>query len=659
MKSVPAITVHHGPCLAGMKKHLPDNSVHAIVTDPPYGLSPKSSKKIISDNFFRLFNIMLPNFYERNPQRIKYSDFVRIPVQDVELSRFEHVPCIKPWISVPKSAVDLQGGIEVGEKKIKAGGKLTAGFTTDDVLVNEIHPDGSKHIGNYVLDFGDAVDFSGSDVSGRYFGEFADGCFTMPVSSIVAPCFPSLQTHPTSSFFGKGIREDIRCGDDSGGNAGTAGRVLASGGAEGGLVLCFGNLTNGAQKFNPTITTFDKEAVSKFVCPKIVRTFAAAGELSSKFEPCLVRFVADATNGARSVYSFHLYLPKNLLTNLQKAFDNAKGFMRQKWDHDVPPVATWREAYRVLKPGGYMLVACGTRTQHRMAVNIEDAGFEIGDVITWHYGSGMPHGLDVGKAMEKKGLISENKQGDWAGYNTQLKPATEFWTLARKPLSEKTTVDNLLVHGTGALNIGASRIPYEAGDRLLLGGTYGAGRTSGKGTAIFGSAEGTVAFSLPGGRYPANLVLDDYAAALLDHQAPDCGAAAPVKKTTRGKTKNSYNPFQAQGDDGRSFRADSGGASRFFYVAKPGPKERGAGNDHETVKPVKLMEYLVRLITPTGGTVLDLYAGSGTTGVACDNLGFDCILFEKLKKNVRIIQNRLAENRAGRERLAARKAVRA
>ena len=230
-------------------------------------------------------------------------------------------------------------------------------------------------------------------------------------------------------------------------------------------------------------------------------------------------------------------------------------FMNKHWDAEVPKVDLWREVLRVLKPGGHLLSFGGTRTYHRMVVAVEDAGFEIRDQIQWIYGSGFPK--------------SHNLKDDWQGFGTALKPANEPIVLARKPLSEKTVADNVLKWGTGALNVDGCRIATDelankiyrnSGDNLSWGGTYGRGE-------VRGNAQG---------RWPANLILDETAAEMLDKQSGMLSKSGGSK----GK-RNSAQWFGAIKNNGmtlggRSFR-DSGGASRFFYVAKSSKRERNEG----------------------------------------------------------------------------------
>ncbi|RYZ74263.1 MAG: site-specific DNA-methyltransferase [Proteobacteria bacterium] len=334
-------------------------------------------------------------------------------------------------------------------------------------------------------------------------------------------------------------------------------------------------------------------------------------------------------------------------------------FMGKTWDYQVPTTEIWKECLRVLKPGGHLLAFGGTRTYHRLVVNIEDAGFEIRDQIMWIYGSGFPKSMDISKAIDKEagaerteskpnphfipgrekglkesGVGTELSSGlkaqpeslslpatddakKWSGYGTALKPANEPICLARKPLSEKTVAKNVLKHGVGGLNVDASRI--ETTDNLNGGAYSGADRASKDGTIM--KIRGEVGeFEQPTGRFPANILFDEAAAAVLDEQSGF--SKSSVRKLNGDEIKAPKNAFGDYGKRTEGGVNDSGGASRFFYVAKASKKDRGEGNTHPTVKPIKLMEYLVKLVTPEGGVVLDPFMGSGTTGVAALNNGF-------------------------------------
>ena len=346
-------------------------------------------------------------------------------------------------------------------------------------------------------------------------------------------------------------------------------------------------------------------------------------------------------------------------------------FMAKKWDYDVPSVEVWEEAMRVLKPGGHALIACGTRTQHRMVVNIEDAGFEIRDVVSWIYGSGFPKSLNISKAIDKAAgkvgpiigknpafrenqlkhdaqwetaIRPEHKRGpatdaakQWDGWGTALKPSSEFFTLCRKPLSEKTIAANVLKWGTGGINIDGCRV--ETGEncsrKKSLVKDTAAG--FGKGVAMGGNGHDA-------GRFPANLIHDGSQEVL--ELFPETKSGATTNKQT-ASSMFGKRTMKAQG-------GSQGSAARFFYCAKASKKDRDEGmegfdgvktndgrkvdadnafqrgasvrkNSHPTVKPTALMAYLCRLITPTGGVVLDPYMGSGSTGKAAVREGFSFV----------------------------------
>ncbi|WP_240998615.1 DNA methyltransferase [Pseudomonas viridiflava] len=378
-------------------------------------------------------------------------------------------------------------------------------------------------------------------------------------------------------------------------------------------------------------------------------------------------------------------------------------FMGAKWDYDVPDVAVWAECLRVLKPGGHLLAFAGTRTQHRMAVRIEDAGFEIRDMIAWVYGSGFPKSMNVSKAIDKaagatREVVSEgqpvkrmipgadqNASGSWIkdngreyvptmstaateaaqqweGWGTALKPALEPITVARKPFSG-TVANNVLMHGTGAINIEGCRVEVHdgayaancSGDR----GHAGSRLTGAHGATDLSPGGGSAA----SGRWPANLIHDGSPEVVAMFPAK-AGASAPVMGTEpSAATKSVYGQISRQASN--AFHGDSGSAARFFYCAKTSPKDRHEGlnrpgpqfkhgttlrqvedadtqgNNHPTVKPTDLMRYLCRLVTPPGGVVLDPYMGSGSTGKAAILEGFDFIGCDNVADHVSIATARI------------------
>ena len=292
-------------------------------------------------------------------------------------------------------------------------------------------------------------------------------------------------------------------------------------------------------------------------------------------------------------------------------------FMGKKWDYDVPTVDVWAEVLRVLKPGGHLLAFAGTRTQHRMAVRIEDAGFEIRDMIAWCYGSGFPK--------------SHNLDGNWTGWGTALKPAMEPITVARKPLLESTVAANVLEHGIGAINVDGCRVGTNGGTTRSEQAPY----------AASGWRTGHKIETLNAGRWPANLIHDgsDEVMGLFPAQA---GAAAPVHRRNGDKFRHSYGAFAGNIDEaGSTFHADTGSAARFFYCAKASKADREQGNGHPTVKPTDLMRYLCRLVTPPGGVVLDPFMGSGSTGKAALLEGFGFIGIEREAEYLEIARGRI------------------
>lgn len=383
-------------------------------------------------------------------------------------------------------------------------------------------------------------------------------------------------------------------------------------------------------------------------------------------------------------------LPSNFVDSIVTDPPYGLSFMGKKWDYEVPSVEFWKEVYRVLKPGGHILSFGGTRTYHRMVVNIEDAGFEIRDQVMWIYGSGFPKSHNIGKAVDKiqgnerefvgehpcknnhtsQSLNTRTTHNDYTkgtspyeGWGTALKPANEPICVARKPLSEKTIADNVLKWGTGGINIDGCRIGNEVlthkgcgSANNFIGGSFEKGST------------GDVEYTNEG-RFPANIIFDESAAELLDKQSgiskstkafmsvPDItgGSYVGYKGATDKKTERGHN--------------DKGGASRFFYVAKVSKKERNLGlddsfdketkgyrpgealggqqidvikkNTHPTLKPINLMTYLCRLVTPVGGIVLDPFMGSGSTGISAMLEGFDFIGMEMDEEYFKIAEARI------------------
>ena len=341
----------------------------------------------------------------------------------------------------------------------------------------------------------------------------------------------------------------------------------------------------------------------------------------------------------------------------------------------------WAKAcLRVVKPGGLLLAFGGTRTYHRLICAVEDAGWEIRDCLMWLHGQGFPKAADIGKMIDKaKGAVREvvgtklgqrgysladngrtndiygdlhNPEAEcaitapataeaakWTGWAAALKPAWEPIVLAMKPM-DGTQAHNALTWGVAGMNIDAARIGENPGYK------YNADRNGttfhgNQGERIKQSAakKGSQFIESTKGRWPANLLLDEDAAAQLDKQT---GALTSGSNNVRTKPGDGYHGGMGKAGDVQVSYGDSGGASRFFYCGKATKKERGPGNDHPTVKPLDLMKYLLTLLsTPDGGMILDPFAGSGTTLLAAQQLGRRCIGVELTEHNCEIVRGRL------------------
>lgn len=386
----------------------------------------------------------------------------------------------------------------------------------------------------------------------------------------------------------------------------------------------------------------------------------------------------------------------------------SKGFMGKKWDNWVPSPSVWREVFRVMKHGAHGLVFAGSRTQDLMSISLRLAGFEVRDTCMWLYGSGFPKSHNIalridkkqghpnrGKAIptassyqasdiEKQHKLTSNpvdaytaKTSDsekWVGWGTALKPAYEPIILIRKPL-EGTIAENVLKHGVGGINIDATRIKYEDSEGIDFSKVHEQKTASYEKSGWTGHVAkvgSKIQSHKPSGRWPANILLDETTASMLDEQSGTLksGTASQKSRAWGVAGDATISGWQANGSEG--YR-DAGGASRFFYTAKASKKEREAGlahlpkkpcgtydgrtehpkggplggpvpqrtNTHPTVKPLNLMRYCVRMVTPKGGTVLDPFCGSGSTLCAGVLEGFEIIGIERESEYVEIAKRRV------------------
>lgn len=404
-------------------------------------------------------------------------------------------------------------------------------------------------------------------------------------------------------------------------------------------------------------------------------------------------------------------MPENSVDSIVTDPPYGLSFMGKKWDYDVPSEDIWRECLRVLKPGGHLLAFAGTRTQHRMAVRIEDAGFEIRDMIAWLYGSGFPKSLDVSKAIDKA-AGAEREEGipgphydkrgsgsgspcfgdgirdkstalvtapatdaarEWSGWGTALKPALEPITVARKPLAG-TVAANVLAHGCGGINVDACRVGTREENES---GWSKTGSNASENRSMSGANYDRDAKGEAGtGRWPANVIHDG-----SDEVLAGFPVNAPSGSGNKSPRQHSDNGVYGKGlgwSPNPSIGGDTGSAARFFYCAKASKFDRDEGceglelrkankngsglgrdcslesrkdengddlirarNHHPTVKPVDLMRYLCRLVTPPGGTVLDPFMGSGSTGKAALLEGFQFIGIERDAEYLEIAKARI------------------
>jgi site-specific DNA-methyltransferase (adenine-specific) len=333
-------------------------------------------------------------------------------------------------------------------------------------------------------------------------------------------------------------------------------------------------------------------------------------------------------------------------------------FMGKGWDHAVPGVEFWAEALRVAKPGAHLVAFGGTRTFHRLACAIEDAGWEMRDCLSWLYGSGFPKSHDVSKAMDKAagvefdarpasgvGFMGPSGPGgynvtknhltrvgestdlarQWQGWGTALKPAWEPIILARKPLAG-TVAANVALHGTGALNVDGCRVGTDGGTakgtfpKEPSNGTYGNG--------INGACE---IVDIGKGRWPANVVLDEDAAA----QVGEPSRFFYTAKASRRERDAGLDGMGSRAVGSLNMRTDA-------HAHATGNATKPARNHHPTLKPIALMRWLCRLVTPPGGLVMDPFTGSGTTGCAAVLEGFGFVGIEQDAEYVAIAEARIA-----------------
>lgn len=565
-----SVALHHGDCIEVMQS-LPENSIDAIVTDPPYELSSDGKN---SPN--RVFAEMVLPKDSHLKALTRGEDVLPLLVAKVlELGGVGLIP--SPTPAMPVGAVAFDDYATGGNNDVVYGIEGSIGVSGDTASVDG-ESQGSEHLGSFALKLADPSKLV--EVVGKLGASFEAGRLGigLGVGAAGLPgalhgCVPVV-----------GVDDDVRFRDGA-----LSDLVGAFRGASAGAVFGF-DLRRGS------IEEFTADGARLFAAillesgAELVRAVTPTSGLPAVLESRRVCVVDDSANRA---FTFDLIVHTQSISSV--------GFMGKAWDGSkiAYDVALWREALRVLKPGGHLLAFGGTRTWHRLAVAVEDAGFEIRDSIAWMYGTGFPKSMDVPKAIDKKLGVEpidlgaspnwrdskRNREKDgrmevrganagritapaspeaqeWSGWGTALKPAFEPIVMARKP-PVGTVVANVLEYGTGALNIDKTRTPE--------------------------------------GRWPANITLDE------------------------------------------SQANSTGSATKFLYVAKASKSERPVvdGVTHPTVKPLALMQWLCVLVTPPGGMILDPFAGSGTTLEAARKEGFHSVGVERESEYLPLIQSRI------------------
>lgn len=674
------VTLYHGDCIETMRS-MPEGSVDSIVTDPPYNLS-SGKKRDLKCIRQAVAEILLPNDDNGNAQRVESGDLPIPSLLGPLLSGEGGTTGIDTRIGMPEGSVDLQGAT-VSKHEVNAGNEPST-LASDEMLPSEGDAKAGQLVGNFILQLADGID-----------APFCDGtcsCFTEPSAGVIAVAVvaPRLASCDGSSvrLVVEGNRV-VRASDDAGRDPKGASGVHAGGRAVDRFMLRL-DLRGGTGELVPAGGALDGLPLFELVSAESVGAGSGASRLSPMAKPYRVGLVDGSAGGAFTIY--HVAHIKHSTTG---------GFMGKEWDGWDNPASfqrwatAWaRECLRVLKPGGHILAFGGTRTWHRLAVAIEDAGFEMRDSLAWLYGSGFPKSMNVGKAIDKlagaerevigrtatpfkvdaaahrgtslQGSVNGDfsKQTDedgyrytehtgpatpeavqWDGWGTALKPAFEPIVMARKPFIG-TVAGNVLEHGTGAINIDACRIAATDKAKFPAGVVSETESVYGGGAGIYGDRPRPEDAS-PSGRFPANLILDERTAELLDAQSGILRAGVAVKRNgvsteAQGWGSRGKYPKGTQ-DVGYS---DAGGASRFFYVAKAPKSERPVvdGVAHPTVKPLALMRWLCKLVTQEGGTILEPFAGSGTTIEAALIEGYNVIGIEREADYLPLIQCRV--NRA-------------
>lgn len=635
--SIGNVELWNDDCVKVMRSMEAD-SFDAIVCDPPYGLS-NDSLQGVTDGLFRvLCKVGFPNLAQFDAELSKQVNLSGIPLDGSPLCR-RRLAGIESGVFVPKRPVDLQGDIVLREVEVNTRSVSSSVCVPNSILRNKLDATRGEFLGHYVFDLRDSIEPAVGNSFGSGVAEFSAGFIGVPVVTTLLPGFGcALSAFALSNS--SGFCDFVGLDNDTFGKSKRPTSVVTDSGAVDSFVLRF-DVSGRSIELSTARRAGKADTGTEARCPKLVAARSAASCLSAKLQPHRVSVVINSANGTRSAY-FVLWLRTHSLWTSLESIIPSGGFMGKGWDNFTPGKSVWAEALRVAKPGAHLLAFGGTRTFHRLACAIEDAGWEIRDCVMWMYGSGFPKSANISKMIDKKaGAEREKKRtpmgptgnkyakglGDprpwmeeaaakgfhehagpvpvtaaarqWDGWGTALKPSFEPVIMARKPLIG-TVIENVLRYGTGGINIDGSKVGTEERWNESAGNARG-------GNSLQMSAKG-MPKNVPGlpavGRWPANLIHDgsEEVVALFPREAGgETVARIPrkaLRKLTGGQRAESTRVGIINGDSGSAARffkeCPFGSADRLFYTAKASSDER------PTVRLDGVETIMVQLL-PKGG----------------------------------------------------------
>ena len=631
---------------------------HASLSDPPYGLGDPAQNRKAKKAVEIFLDVGLPKLHEIDSEILEESDLALIPFERASLRSEQIISIIESGVSVPKGSVDLDGDLVCWEKEVEAGTESTRFRISDRMLRLDLpEVEEGEFLGDYVLEFGDTGDAPLCNGTSDSLANLTLGGLTMRVVPALTPgrdCLLGALLPRLSRGVADGVGLDTNALGDPLGSP----FVRALSRAVDPFVLAF-DLTGATGELVPTARAGQRQGSGDLASAKLVRAFPRARGLPSVFEPCRVSMVLDTANGAVSAY-FHVWIHRSRYRKCLKSIPSS-GFMGKGWDRNVPGPDLWGEVLNALHPGAHIIAFGGTRTWHHLALALEDAGAEMRDTLMWLYGTGFPKNHNVGKAIDKaagaeREVVGSGRSGRariavardfagawdvtapataaakrWQGHGTALKPAWEPALLFRKPL-EQTIARTALTHNAGTLAIDASRIEVEAPTTALVPANESEAAAM---DIILGVADQ--------GRWPANVILDEEAGAVLDAQTKGSSRFFYCAKASRKEREAGLEGFEASNvNDGRETSIDN--------AYQRGDTKRR--NTHPTVKPLDLIRYLAGLLLPPEHPegaelyprkILVPFSGSGSEVIACAQAGWDHVVGIELNPEyVEIARARIA-----------------